>query len=179
MWTPICCVPVVSDRLPTCCRKLCSRPEKQDAPFCKVDLRGKRNPGECASGARAVRSRFCSCLMGRHRRGGRQRRLPGLHAAAARGLPLCSAATIPHLTRPSWYRCLQLRAACRRHYEPCLRACSSRRRGRSEWEYSIRLSTSLGSASAALDFGAVMLLVCPAILWVFHRTAGQNRPALP
>ncbi|TPM24240.1 MFS transporter [Mesorhizobium sp. B2-3-5] len=43
-----------------------------------------------------------------------------------------------------------------------------------------KLSTSLGSARAALDFGALMLLACPAILWVFHRiVAGQDRPALP
>ncbi|WP_348628169.1 MFS transporter [Mesorhizobium sp. M1B.F.Ca.ET.045.04.1.1] len=43
-----------------------------------------------------------------------------------------------------------------------------------------RLSTPLGSASAALDFGAVLLLACPAILWLFRRiVAGQNRAALP
>ncbi|MDX8457916.1 CynX/NimT family MFS transporter [Mesorhizobium humile] len=38
-----------------------------------------------------------------------------------------------------------------------------------------KLSTSFGSASAALDFGAVMLLVCPVILWFFRRiVAGQS-----
>ncbi|MEI9403473.1 CynX/NimT family MFS transporter [Mesorhizobium argentiipisi] len=44
-----------------------------------------------------------------------------------------------------------------------------------------KLSTSLGSASAALDFGAVALLVCPVILLLFRRVvAGRNRPtALP
>ncbi|RWL94313.1 MAG: MFS transporter [Mesorhizobium sp.] len=43
-----------------------------------------------------------------------------------------------------------------------------------------KLATSIGSASAALDFGAVVLLVCPAILWLFLRmVAGQNRSALP
>ncbi|WP_292454264.1 hypothetical protein [Mesorhizobium sp.] len=43
-----------------------------------------------------------------------------------------------------------------------------------------KLSTSLGSASTALDFGAVLLLACPAILWLFRRiVAGQNRAALP
>ncbi|MCA0008780.1 MULTISPECIES: MFS transporter [unclassified Mesorhizobium] len=43
-----------------------------------------------------------------------------------------------------------------------------------------KLSTSIGSASAALDFGAVVLLVCPAILWFFRRiVAGQKRLALP
>lgn len=41
-----------------------------------------------------------------------------------------------------------------------------------------KLSTSLGSASAALDFGAVALLVCPVILLLFRRiVAGRNRPA--
>nr|WP_250888954.1 MFS transporter [Mesorhizobium sp. dw_380] len=43
-----------------------------------------------------------------------------------------------------------------------------------------KLSTSIGSAGAALDFGAVMLLVCPAILWFFRRiVAGQIRLAVP
>jgi predicted MFS family arabinose efflux permease len=43
-----------------------------------------------------------------------------------------------------------------------------------------RLSTSIGTASAALDFGAVALLVCPAILWVFRRiVASQKRQAIP
>jgi predicted MFS family arabinose efflux permease len=43
-----------------------------------------------------------------------------------------------------------------------------------------KLSTSFGSASAALDFGAVLLLVCPAILWFYRRiVAGRNRSALP
>ncbi|AZO08772.1 MULTISPECIES: MFS transporter [unclassified Mesorhizobium] len=42
-----------------------------------------------------------------------------------------------------------------------------------------RLSTSIGTASAALDFGAVMLLVCPVILWLFRRVVlGQNRTAV-
>ncbi|WP_246691873.1 MULTISPECIES: MFS transporter [unclassified Mesorhizobium] len=41
-----------------------------------------------------------------------------------------------------------------------------------------KLSTSVGSASAALDFGAVALLVCPVILWLFRRiVAGRYRPA--
>ncbi|MGX7875472.1 MFS transporter [Mesorhizobium sp. ORM6] len=39
-----------------------------------------------------------------------------------------------------------------------------------------KLSASIGSASAALDFGAILLLVCPVILWFFHRiVAGQKR----
>ncbi|RVA27406.1 MFS transporter, partial [Mesorhizobium sp. M7A.F.Ca.US.001.01.1.1] len=43
-----------------------------------------------------------------------------------------------------------------------------------------KLSASIGSASAALDFGAVVLLVCPAILWFFRRiVAGQKRLAFP
>ncbi|WP_430702118.1 hypothetical protein [Mesorhizobium captivum] len=43
-----------------------------------------------------------------------------------------------------------------------------------------KLATSIGSASAALDFGAAVLLVCPAILWLYHRiVAGQHRPAIP
>ncbi|MET3592693.1 putative MFS family arabinose efflux permease [Mesorhizobium shonense] len=43
-----------------------------------------------------------------------------------------------------------------------------------------KLSTSLGSASAAVDFGAVLLLACPAILWFFRRiVSGQNRSAIP
>ena len=42
-----------------------------------------------------------------------------------------------------------------------------------------RLSTSAGSASAALDFGAVALLVCPVVLWLFrHIVARRYRPAL-
>lgn len=40
-----------------------------------------------------------------------------------------------------------------------------------------KLSASAGSASAALDFGAAMLLACPAVLWLFRRiVAGQYRP---
>ncbi|MCZ0738101.1 MFS transporter [Phreatobacter sp. AB_2022a] len=39
------------------------------------------------------------------------------------------------------------------------------------------LSTSVGSARAALDFGATALLVCPVVLWLFHRiVAGRNQP---
>lgn len=39
-----------------------------------------------------------------------------------------------------------------------------------------KLSTSTGSASAALDFGAAMLLVCPVVLWLFrHIVAGIGR----
>ncbi|TIP80129.1 MAG: MFS transporter, partial [Mesorhizobium sp.] len=42
------------------------------------------------------------------------------------------------------------------------------------------LSTSMGGASAALDFGAAVLLVCPVILWLFRRIiTGQNRPVVP
>lgn len=42
-----------------------------------------------------------------------------------------------------------------------------------------KLSTSVGSASAALDFGAVALLACPVILWLFRRiVAGRYRPAV-
>ena len=37
-----------------------------------------------------------------------------------------------------------------------------------------RLSTSVGSASAALDFGAIALLLCPAILWLFRRIAASR-----
>ncbi|MGN8550565.1 CynX/NimT family MFS transporter [Bradyrhizobium sp. 13971] len=38
-----------------------------------------------------------------------------------------------------------------------------------------RLSTSVGSASAALDFGAAVLLACPAVLWFFRRmVAGHH-----
>lgn len=52
-----------------------------------------------------------------------------------------------------------------------------------------KLSTSVGSASAALDFGAAVLLACPAVLWLFRRiVAGRGQhlsapttraPALP
>lgn len=43
-----------------------------------------------------------------------------------------------------------------------------------------KLSTSMGGASAALDFGAAMLLVCPVILWLFRRIiTGHNRPVVP
>ena len=43
-----------------------------------------------------------------------------------------------------------------------------------------KLATSIGTAGAALDFGAVALLVCPAILWFFRRiVAGQKRQAIP
>jgi predicted MFS family arabinose efflux permease len=42
-----------------------------------------------------------------------------------------------------------------------------------------KLSTSMGSAGAALDFGAVALLICPVILWLFHHAVpGQSRPAV-
>jgi predicted MFS family arabinose efflux permease len=42
-----------------------------------------------------------------------------------------------------------------------------------------KLSTSVGSASAALDFGAVTLLACPIVLWLFRRiVAGRYRPAV-
>ncbi|ESY39219.1 MFS transporter [Mesorhizobium sp. M0999] len=42
-----------------------------------------------------------------------------------------------------------------------------------------KLSTWLGGASAALDFGAAVLLVCPVILWLFRRiVAGEIRPAV-
>ncbi|MBP2429663.1 MULTISPECIES: CynX/NimT family MFS transporter [Bradyrhizobium] len=38
-----------------------------------------------------------------------------------------------------------------------------------------KLSTSVGSASAALDFGAAVLLACPAVLWFFRRmVAGHH-----
>ncbi|WFU22974.1 MFS transporter [Bradyrhizobium sp. CB1717] len=41
-----------------------------------------------------------------------------------------------------------------------------------------KLSTSFGSASAALDFGAAALLACPVVLWLFRRiVAGRYRPA--
>lgn len=40
-----------------------------------------------------------------------------------------------------------------------------------------KLSTSVGSASAALDFGAAVLLACPAVLWLFRRiVAGRYQP---
>lgn len=40
-----------------------------------------------------------------------------------------------------------------------------------------KLSTSVGSASAALDLGAVVLLACPAVLWLFRRiVAGWRWP---
>lgn len=43
-----------------------------------------------------------------------------------------------------------------------------------------KLATRLGGASAALDFGAAVLLLCPVILWLFRRiVAGENRPAVP
>lgn len=42
-----------------------------------------------------------------------------------------------------------------------------------------KLSTAVGSASAALDFGAVALLACPVVLWLFRRiVAGRYRPAV-
>lgn len=42
-----------------------------------------------------------------------------------------------------------------------------------------KLSTSVGSASAALDFGAVVLLACPVVLWLFRRiVAGRYRLAV-
>ncbi|WP_316395941.1 CynX/NimT family MFS transporter [Bradyrhizobium sp. 33ap4] len=38
-----------------------------------------------------------------------------------------------------------------------------------------KLSTAVGSASAALDFGAAVLLACPAVLWFFRRmVAGHS-----
>ncbi|WP_410712121.1 MULTISPECIES: hypothetical protein [Bradyrhizobium] len=38
-----------------------------------------------------------------------------------------------------------------------------------------KLSTAVGSAGAALDFGAAVLLACPAVLWFFRRmVAGQH-----
>lgn len=40
-----------------------------------------------------------------------------------------------------------------------------------------KLSTLVGSASAALDFGAAMLLACPVVLWLFrHIVARRHRP---
>jgi predicted MFS family arabinose efflux permease len=36
-----------------------------------------------------------------------------------------------------------------------------------------RLSTSAGSARAALDFGAVVLLACPVVLWLFRRIVAR------
>lgn len=42
-----------------------------------------------------------------------------------------------------------------------------------------KLSNSIGSASAALNFGAVVLLICPVILCFFRGiVAGQNRLAV-
>ncbi|UVK43796.1 MFS transporter [Mesorhizobium sp. AR07] len=42
-----------------------------------------------------------------------------------------------------------------------------------------RISTSAGAASAALDFGAIVLLLCPVILWLFRRiVASQFRSAV-
>jgi predicted MFS family arabinose efflux permease len=42
-----------------------------------------------------------------------------------------------------------------------------------------KLSTSFRSASAALDFGAVALLACPIVLWLFrHIVASRHRPAV-
>ncbi|MDA9541145.1 arabinose ABC transporter permease [Bradyrhizobium sp. CCBAU 21362] len=42
-----------------------------------------------------------------------------------------------------------------------------------------KVSTSAGSARAALDFGAVVLLVCPVVLWLFRRiVTGRYRPAV-
>jgi len=42
-----------------------------------------------------------------------------------------------------------------------------------------KLSTAAGAASAALDFGAMALLLCPVILWLFRRiVAGQLRSAV-
>ncbi|UGV26735.1 MFS transporter [Rhodopseudomonas boonkerdii] len=42
-----------------------------------------------------------------------------------------------------------------------------------------KLSASVGSVSVALDFGAVALLVCPIVLWLFRRiAAGRHRPAV-
>ncbi|MGX8010885.1 MFS transporter [Mesorhizobium sp. ORM8.1] len=41
------------------------------------------------------------------------------------------------------------------------------------------LATSIGSASAALDFGAAALMACPVVLWLFrHIVVGQYRPAI-
>ncbi len=41
-----------------------------------------------------------------------------------------------------------------------------------------KLSTTAGAASAALDFGAMAILLCPVILWLFrHIAAGRFRPA--
>jgi len=37
-----------------------------------------------------------------------------------------------------------------------------------------KLSTLFGSASAALDFGAVVLMVCPVVLWLFRRIASAR-----
>jgi predicted MFS family arabinose efflux permease len=42
-----------------------------------------------------------------------------------------------------------------------------------------KLSTSFGSASAALDFGAVVLLACPGVLWLFRQiVAGRHLSAV-
>jgi len=42
-----------------------------------------------------------------------------------------------------------------------------------------KLSTTAGAASAALDFGAAALMLCPVILWLFGRiAAGLLRPAV-
>jgi len=42
-----------------------------------------------------------------------------------------------------------------------------------------KLSTSVGSASAALDFGAAALLACPVVLWLFRRILASGfRPAV-
>lgn len=42
-----------------------------------------------------------------------------------------------------------------------------------------KLSTSAGSARAALDFGAVVLLACPVVLWLFRRiVARRDRQAV-
>jgi MFS family permease len=38
-----------------------------------------------------------------------------------------------------------------------------------------RLSTSAGSARAALDFGAVVLLACPVVLWLFRASLPADR----
>jgi predicted MFS family arabinose efflux permease len=39
-----------------------------------------------------------------------------------------------------------------------------------------RYAALVGSAGAAFDFGAAMLLVCPFALWIFHRTTNGLHP---
>jgi predicted MFS family arabinose efflux permease len=40
-----------------------------------------------------------------------------------------------------------------------------------------RYAAWVGSASSAFDFGAAMLLLCPAILWAFHHIARATAPS--